>query len=265
MASGAVFSALRSHRNTLTYSMNCLARCMASSDAPIAKSKKAARQAAIAALRRMTPSEMAEESASIAKHIDATCILDYLDNVAIYVHCPKLREVDTTTSLLEALRWNGTSKVYVPRVLDRDSNMHFLRIDSLNDLEEVPPFGIREPTISYSDGRPREDILETKDELELVVMPGLAFDEQGRRLGRGGGYYDKFIAQCKEKAEIEDWLRPPLLVALAFRAQIFPEVPCDPHDQPVDMLITADGPRYFTARGREAEEHAKEMEYILKG
>jgi len=233
---------------------------MASSDAPIAQSKKAARQAAIATLRQMTPSEMAEESASIAKHIDATCILDYLTNVAIYVHCPKLREVDTTTSLLKALNCNRTSKVYVPRVLDRDSNMHFLRINSLDELEEVPPFGIREPTISYSNGRPREDVLEIDDELELVLMPGLAFDEQGRRLGRGGGYYDKFIAQIKRKAEIENWVHgPPLLVALAFRAQIFPAVPCDPHDQPVDILITADGPRYLTARGKKAEECAKQM------
>jgi 5-formyltetrahydrofolate cyclo-ligase len=209
----------------------------------------------------MTPSEMAEESATIAKHIDATCILDSLDSVAIYVHCPKLREVDTTTSLLTALKRSGTSKVYAPRVLDRDSNMHFLRINSLDNLEEVPPFGIREPTISCSDGRPRDDVLETNDELKLVIMPGLAFDDQGRRLGRGGGYYDKFIAQVKEKAEVENWVHgPPLLVALAFKAQIFPHVPYDPHDQPVDMLITADGPRYFTARGREAEERAKQRE-----
>ena len=90
-------------------------------------------------------------------------------------------------------------------------------------------------------------------------MPGLAFDEQGRRLGRGGGYYDKFIAQCKERAKQRGW-EPPLLVALAFKAQIFPEVPCDPHDEPVDVLITADGPTYFpTARGKLAEEYAKSM------
>jgi 5-formyltetrahydrofolate cyclo-ligase len=226
---------------------------MASSDAPIAQTKKAARQEAIAALHKMTPAEMAEESASIARNLKSSGILHGRDTLAIYVHCPKLREVDTTTTLVEVL--NRKSKVYVPRVLDKDSNMHFLHITSLNELEEVPPYGIREPLITYSDGRPRADVLEMNDQLELILMPGLAFDAQGKRLGRGGGYYDKFIAQCIERAEEKNWKQPPLLVALAFKAQLFPEVPCDPHDQPVDVLITADGPRFLTERGKEAEKH----------
>jgi 5-formyltetrahydrofolate cyclo-ligase len=253
MASGALLSALRSHHKTLSHSIKCITRSMASSEAPIAQNKKAARQAAMAALRKMTSSEMAEESARISKHLESTGILNKPETLAIYVHCAKLREVDTTTTLVDALR-SESKVVYVPRVLDKDSNMHFLRITSFDELEEVPPYGIKEPTITYSDGRPREDIFDLSGpELELVIMPGLAFDNQGKRLGRGGGYYDKFIAQCKERAEEKKWKKSPLLVALAFKPQIFPTVPCDPHDQPVDMLITADGVHYLTERAREVE------------
>ncbi len=75
--------------------------------------------------------------------------------------------------------------------------------------------------------------------LELVVMPGLAFDRAGRRLGRGGGYYDKFIAAARRRAEERGWPQP-LLVALSFRAQLVGEVPVEAHDARVDAIVTAD-------------------------
>ena len=87
--------------------------------------------------------------------------------------------------------------------------------------------------------------------LELVVMPGLAFDSAGRRLGRGGGYYDKFASAARRRAEQHGWA-PPLLVALAFRCQVVQGgggggegggggVPMEPHDASVDVIVTADG------------------------
>lgn len=75
--------------------------------------------------------------------------------------------------------------------------------------------------------------------LDLLIMPGLAFDSAGRRLGRGGGYYDKFIMRLLTRADQMGWDRP-LLLALAYREQLVDDIPMDQHDEPVDWVITAD-------------------------
>jgi 5-formyltetrahydrofolate cyclo-ligase len=64
-------------------------------------------------------------------------------------------------------------------------------------------------------------------EIDLVAVPGVAFDRKGRRLGRGGGYYDRLLAGFSG-----------LSVALAFDFQILPAIPTEPHDRPVDALVT---------------------------
>ena len=199
---------------------------------------------------------MATESAAICQHLLATGIVHSARKMAVYIHCEKLREVNTTAIVVEALRndrqKNG-ARIYVPRVLDKDANMHFLHITSLDELEVVPPYGIREPRVQYEDdGTPREDVADVDAPIDLIVMPGLGFDSQGRRLGRGGGYYDKFISFCAEKAARKGWT-PPLLAGLAFQTQIVSDVPCDAHDQPVDVLVTAEGVMYCSERGKELE------------
>lgn len=67
------------------------------------------------------------------------------------------------------------------------------------------------------------------EELDLVIVPGVAFDERGNRLGYGGGFYDRFLPQTRSDAI---WL------ALAFELQICPEVYPGPHDCPVHIIVT---------------------------
>ena len=71
----------------------------------------------------------------------------------------------------------------------------------------------------------------TSESFELLVVPGLAFDRQGYRLGRGGGYYDRFLARRVAST----------VVGLAFSWQIVPEVPRDPWDVPVGAIVTERG------------------------
>lgn len=90
------------------------------------------------------------------------------------------------------------------------------------------PFGVPEPA-----GPATADV-------EVVLLPGLAFTRHGTRLGYGGGFYDRFLVD-----------RPGALrVAPAFSLQVLPDVPTEHHDQPFDVLVTPSGPLWTGARGR---------------
>ncbi len=82
------------------------------------------------------------------------------------------------------------------------------------------------------------DILEPKheclrpvppEEIDVVLMPGVAFDLTGGRLGYGGGYYDRFLERCSPRCR---------LIAVAFELQIVERVPCADHDRHVHMIVT---------------------------
>lgn len=83
-------------------------------------------------------------------------------------------------------------------------------------------FGIPEPD-------PRKSQIVQEDDLDLVIVPGVAFDRQGNRLGYGAGYYDRFLKGLKHR---------PLLIALAFDVQIMDEIPAEDHDVPLDLIVT---------------------------
>jgi 5-formyltetrahydrofolate cyclo-ligase len=132
--------------------------------------------------------------------------------------------------------------------------MRFLRIASLEDDLEPKCMGILEPKETLSDGTtPREDLEGDGGgdaPLDLLLMPGLAFDAAGNRLGRGGGFYDAFIQRYWARCEARGWTPPPTL-ALAYAEQVLEvgDVPMDPHDRPVDALATPDGVAGCTEAG----------------
>lgn len=71
--------------------------------------------------------------------------------------------------------------------------------------------------------------------LDLIFMPGLGFDKQGNRLGRGRGYYDAYLTRC-----VQTQRSKPYTVALAFSQQICPQVPTDESDVKVDEVLYED-------------------------
>ena len=150
--------------------------------------------------------QILERFRQLSAYKDAFLLLAYVD---------AKREVETR--LLMRCAWDDGKKVAVPRV-DGDGIMHFYYLRSLKDLEPGA-FGIMEPRIDCRICEPEEG---------LLLMPGVAFDEQGHRVGYGGGYYDRYLEK-----------HPHLIhIALAFEFQIFPEVPSEKHDICPDLIVT---------------------------
>jgi 5-formyltetrahydrofolate cyclo-ligase len=77
------------------------------------------------------------------------------------------------------------------------------------------------------------------EELDLVVVPGVAFDRAGGRMGHGKGYYDKLLEHARPDTP---------LVALAFECQLFPEIPAEAHDVFMDKVVTEAA--VYEGRGR---------------
>lgn len=127
-------------------------------------------------------------------------------------------EVDTHRFIKHAIEDN--KKVCVPKVISKEEGMKAVNISSLNDLK-VGKYGILEP-LDFS----RE--VEEK-EIDLVIMPGVAFDKNGGRVGYGGAFYDRFLKKLRYETP---------KIALAYDFQIFCKVPTEEHDEKIDRIIT---------------------------
>jgi 5-formyltetrahydrofolate cyclo-ligase len=126
-------------------------------------------------------------------------------------------EVDTLGIIMEALA--AGKEVLLPRVDLVEGRLALHRIEGLEDM--APGFrGIPEPAAG-------EQV--PVQEANLLVVPGVAFDPEGRRVGYGGGFYDRLLPRVKG-------LRP--IVALAYEEQVFPSLPREEHDISVDVVIT---------------------------
>lgn len=148
-------------------------------------------------------------------------------------------EVDTSTLVSEIL--NANKSLYVPRInhtATNDNHMDLLKVYNIKDLQNLPSgtWGIKEPNVEWEEGKRMNVLDEECDGLDLILVPGVAFDRSLSRLGHGKGYYDRFIANYTAK-------RPrPLLVALALRQQIIDgQVPMGENDWKMDMVVGPDG------------------------
>jgi len=123
-------------------------------------------------------------------------------------------EVQTETMIRRALA--AGKRVVLPKVKGKE--LVFFEITDFNTDVVRGTWGIPEPIES----RPAD-----LSNIDLIVMPGTAFDELGNRIGYGAGYYDKFLPTYGKST-----------VALAFELQIIASVPVDQHDVPVKKIIT---------------------------
>ena len=163
------------------------------------------------------------KSIDIAENLMQTEQWKYADAVLTYLNFQN--EVETDRIIEKGLKENKI--IGLPRI--EDKAIHFLRILDLHDTFERNQYGIREPTYSHK----IIDPFDKRINKLLIIIPGLAFDRKKNRLGRGGGYYDRFIHLIKQKRENIYWA-----VGLCFARQIIEKVPVLSHDEKVDLVIT---------------------------
>lgn len=127
-----------------------------------------------------------------------------------------------THAVIQAMLTDG-KRVCVPQVMDKRGMMRAVRISSWEDLAPAEPFGILEPSIE-------NPMTVMPSEIDLIIVPGVAFTPDGRRLGMGGGYYDRFLTDTQA-----------VRIGFAFSCQIKDSLPTDVWDVKMDYLATKDG------------------------
>ncbi len=174
-------------------------------------------------LKGMSDEQRIAKSKKACRYLTSTRQFQNAAVVMVYLSVPE--EIDTTEIVLKA--WEMKKTVAAPKIMWEHEHLIPVQINSLEAGFQKSPSGLRNPL--KGDPVPYETI-------DLVVTPGLGFDEKGNRLGRGGAYYDKFftheqLTACK--------------CGFAFSEQILDSLPITNNDVPMDLVVTDTGVSYF--------------------
>lgn len=161
----------------------------------------------------------------VAKKIRDRAILERLLNLnefrtakTIFFFASFRSEVDTIGMIKKALE--GGKRVVLPRV--EGHNLGLYEIRSLDEL--VPGYmKIPEPSVLTDD---RKIII---NKVDVIIIPGAVFDETGNRIGYGGGFYDRLLAELQN---------PVPVIAPTYEEQVIDSVPAEPHDKKVNIIVT---------------------------
>lgn len=186
--------------------------------------KKRVRSLVLARRAALTEKERREKSLQIAEQVLSLPEYEQAQTVMLFLN---FRDEVETTGLAEETLKRG-KRLVLPRCAPQGVLIPALVRDLSRDIEPGT-WGIREPK--------RDTLVEVDPtSIDLVIVPGAAFDEQGNRLGYGGGYYDRFFKRIRPEVP---------RVAIAFQTQILPEVPVGEYDQKISILVTEEGVQIF--------------------
>ena len=174
--------------------------------------KHALRAGALARRRELSPQQVSCQSHALQLRFLA--LPEYQRAQVLALYAPIHREVETSVVALEALA-AGKTLLY-PAV--EGSELQFRRVLELDDL--MPGrYGIPEPKGEAWD----------PSDVDLIVVPGVAFDQSGRRLGYGKGYYDRSLHRLEGSGR---------LAGFCYEFQLFEEIVGEPHDVTMDLIVT---------------------------
>jgi 5-formyltetrahydrofolate cyclo-ligase len=183
------------------------------------KSKKEIREEIRQKLKRQGKKERDQRSGKIYRLLLGLPQFRDSTKPLIYLSLPE--EVDT----LPLIGWclKEGKKVVVPAMPTTDQAFELRQITDLAKDTQIGGFGMLEPRLDQTKKV-------TPQEIDCAVLPALAFDRSGKRLGRGGGYFDKVLANIRKGVP---------RIGLAFEFQVMNDIPTDVHDQPIDHLISS--------------------------
>ena len=171
--------------------------------------------------------QIVEQFMALPEYSAARSVLFYVDVRS---------EVRTRHDLANALQTG--QRIVVPYCVDGELNLFHL--ESMDELS-LGMYRILEPKTELRTVPAKRVAVE---ELDLIMVPGVAFDRRGGRTGHGKGYYDKLLEHARPDTP---------LIALAFECQLFPEIPMQPHDIFMDKVVTESAIYEGLGRHSEAE------------
>ena len=182
------------------------------------------RQSILTQRRALSPYDVDLYSGQICEHLCADERVKRAGAVHVYLSSQAQREVDTMNFIQWCFRQHKA--VFVPFVTDTDHMLHCRlhpshSTDELSAMLKMGKYGIPEPVAV-------EPMTDQQLQVDLVIVPGVAFDKRGYRLGYGKGYYDKFLATRPK------WVHT---MGLCYSNCLVEEIPCEAHDQPVKALV----------------------------
>jgi 5-formyltetrahydrofolate cyclo-ligase len=164
----------------------------------------------------MTPQAIASGSLAIVKRLTELDQIRRASTLMVYLSFGS--EVRADDLILWG--WGEGKRIAVPFCRPARRELIACRMEGFDELE-CGHYGIREPKADLIRPIP-------PDEIDVVVVPAVAFDRQGHRLGYGGGYYDRFLPSAPRAMRI----------GAAFARQIVAEITTDPHDVRMDGIVT---------------------------
>ncbi|MDH5407494.1 MAG: 5-formyltetrahydrofolate cyclo-ligase [Gammaproteobacteria bacterium] len=174
--------------------------------------------------QNLTASQVATHSLKLAHNLLNTRLFQNSKNIAVYL--ANDGEIDPIYLIEEA--WQRGKQLYLPVLGLRPANrLWFLPFKEKTELYPNR-FGIPEPVHA------RRERLFKPQQLDMVLMPLVAFDMQGNRLGMGGGFYDRTLAFLKSRSH---W-RKPRLIGLAYEFQCVEQLPAQNWDIPLNTIAT---------------------------
>ncbi len=182
------------------------------------ETKQQIRTDVLKTLESYTEEKFQEKSAAIEDRLFE--FANFLEATVALLYVPIGRQVPTTGIIRRSMDYHKI--VVLPAFEPNSFEMHLMKIDNPDKELVNGPRKILQPDMSRCKPIPVERI-------DIAIIPGIAFDEKGGRLGTGGGYYDRLLPKLSITTR---------KVAIAFEDQVIAQVPMESHDRYIDIIIT---------------------------